>query len=48
MYSEYDTGEREFYDLVLDPFQLLNRVNDPIYTQTVNDLQKLLQILRNQ
>jgi len=45
MYAEYDTGDREFYDLALDPYQQLNRVNEPTYSQLVSDLQKMLQIL---
>jgi arylsulfatase A-like enzyme len=47
-YAEYDTGEREFYDLAIDPYQLLNRVNDPDYAQVVSDLQKVLQIMRDE
>jgi len=44
MYAEYETGDREFYDLSVDPLEELNRVNDPGYTQTVSDLQKVLEI----
>jgi arylsulfatase A-like enzyme len=28
---EYETGERELYDLTLDPDQLQNRADDPVY-----------------
>ena len=44
MYAEYETGDREFYDLSVDPLEELNRINDPGYTQTVSDLQKVLEI----
>jgi arylsulfatase A-like enzyme len=37
-YIELLTGEREFYDLDLDPFELSNRVDDPAYAGTVADL----------
>jgi hypothetical protein len=46
MYAEYDTGDREFYDLTIDPLEELNRVDDPGYTQTVRDLQKVLQFFK--
>lgn len=29
VYIEHATGEREYYDLLLDPYQLDNRANDP-------------------
>jgi arylsulfatase A-like enzyme len=48
MYAEYDNGDREFYDLFIDPLQNLNRVSNPVYAEIVNGLQKLLQLLRNQ
>ena len=28
-YVEYKTGERELYDLVNDPYELVNRADDP-------------------
>ena len=31
MYAEYNTGEKELYDLRLDPYELQNRDNDPAY-----------------
>ena len=31
-YVEYETGERELYDLGRDPYQLENRAHDPAYT----------------
>jgi arylsulfatase A-like enzyme len=42
MYAEYVNGDREFYDLTIDPLQLLNRVNDPLYAAVISGLQKLL------
>jgi hypothetical protein len=30
-YLEYETGERELYDLRIDPYQLENVANDPNY-----------------
>jgi arylsulfatase A-like enzyme len=45
MYTEYDTGERELYDLVADPYQLQSvpRVgNEQLYT----DLSSRLSALR--
>jgi N-acetylglucosamine-6-sulfatase len=35
VYIEYGTGEREYYDLAADPFQLTNRINDPTYADAV-------------
>ena len=48
VYVEYQNGEREFYDLQLDPLQLTNVVNDPAYSSTVSALQAQLTVLRNQ
>jgi arylsulfatase A-like enzyme len=31
VYLEYDTGERELYDLAQDPFQIANKASDPAY-----------------
>ena len=42
MYAEYDNGDREFYNLAIDPLQELNRVNDPLYAEVVSGLQALL------
>jgi N-acetylglucosamine-6-sulfatase len=35
MYARYATGEEEFYDLRIDPYELQNRVGDPTYTTRV-------------
>jgi hypothetical protein len=31
LYAEYNTGERELYDLQRDPFELQSRQKDPAY-----------------
>ncbi len=36
LYAEYDTGEREFYDLTIDPYQLDNivdQVPEPVLSE---------------
>jgi N-acetylglucosamine-6-sulfatase len=35
MYATYVTGEEEFYDLTIDPYELQNRVQDPAYAARV-------------
>jgi hypothetical protein len=47
-YAEYEDGYHEFYDLSVDPMQLLNRVDNPIYAEVISGLQKTLQILMEQ
>lgn len=44
-YVEYDTGEKELYDLALDPYQLDNRAADPSYAPKVNALSRRLRKL---
>jgi len=39
---EYETGERELYDLVEDPFQLENVADDPRYAGIRSDLEQRL------
>lgn len=34
VYVEHSTGERELYDLSIDPFELVSRHADPAYAQT--------------
>ena len=46
LYNEYVNGDRELYDLVLDPFELANVVNDPAYAATVASLQATLAVLK--
>jgi arylsulfatase A-like enzyme len=38
LYVEHSTGERELYDMTVDPFQLESRHADPGYQQRVQDL----------
>ena len=37
-YVEYVTGEREFYDLAADPYELQNQVNNPTYASEIATL----------
>jgi N-acetylglucosamine-6-sulfatase len=37
-YVEYETGERELYDLLNDPFELNNLATQPQYKQTMQEL----------
>ncbi len=46
LYNEYINGDRELYDLQLDPFELTNVVNDPAYAATVATLQATLATLK--
>ena len=46
LYVEHSTGERELYDLAVDPFQLQSRHDDPGYRQQLPVLAKQLQDLR--
>ena len=46
LYVEYKNGEREFYDMRVDPFQLTNRVTDPSYSTTITQLRNELAALR--
>lgn len=39
---EYETGERELYDLALDPLQLENRADDPTYREVRERLEARL------
>lgn len=41
-YIELATGERELYDMQIDPLQLENLVGDPAYAETVADLASAL------
>ena len=51
MYAEHNGSyygfEKEFYDLVADPYELTSRPNDPAYASVVADLQGKLNTLRN-
>ena len=48
VYAEYVNGDRELYDLVLDPDQLDNKINDPSYASVITTLQGLLNQLRSE
>jgi arylsulfatase A-like enzyme len=47
VYVEYVNGEREFYDLLVDPYQLDNKFHDPAYSSTIVVLQEILTSLKN-
>jgi arylsulfatase A-like enzyme len=46
VWIEYDSGERELYDLVADPYQLASRHADPAYTEVRAQLENALAGLR--
>ena len=46
MYAEHDTGERELYDLIKDPYELVSRHNDPAYAAVKAELARRLDVLR--
>ncbi len=46
VYAEYANGDRELYDLTVDPFQMTNVFNDPAYTSEIPTLQSLLAALK--
>lgn len=46
LYAEYATGERELYDLLRDPYQLVSRHDDPAYAAAREDLTAQLATLR--
>jgi arylsulfatase A-like enzyme len=48
VYVEYGNGNKELYDLLVDPFEMTNVVNNPAYAAEVARLSALLQILKNQ
>lgn len=45
LYVAYETGEEELYNLVLDPYELENRAEDPTLALTLNDFQERVQEL---
>jgi arylsulfatase A-like enzyme len=47
VYTEYSTGERELYDLLSDPDELLNRAGDPALAPIEAELARRLATLRN-
>lgn len=46
VYIEHLNGEREFYDLALDPYQLQNAFTSPSYAATIAELRLILGILK--
>ncbi len=47
LYAEYFNGDREFYDLTADPYQLDNGVADPRNAGAILNLQQRLNYLKN-
>lgn len=47
-YAEYTNGDRELYDLTLDPYQLVNVANEPGQAALVAQLSALLARLKNE
>ncbi|MCX7620717.1 MAG: sulfatase [Acidimicrobiales bacterium] len=47
VYIEWDTGDRELYDLFNDPFQLDNKADNPVYARTQARLATALDELRS-
>ena len=47
MYAEHGTGEKELYDLLNDPFELVSRHNNPAYASVRDQLAAELQKLRS-
>ena len=42
LYNQYGTGQRELYDLQVDPFELQNQAGNPIYASVQSALERLL------
>jgi arylsulfatase A-like enzyme len=47
-YTEYETGEKELYNYAVDPFELDNQANKPVYTAIQSDLAAKLATLKAQ
>jgi N-acetylglucosamine-6-sulfatase len=47
LYTQYENGEQELYDLARDPYELQSRHNDRTYTQLRAALAARLDVLRN-
>jgi hypothetical protein len=48
MYAEYQNGDREFYDLLTDPYELTNTVKNAANKALVASLKARLQVLKGQ
>ncbi|MBI2064819.1 MAG: sulfatase [Candidatus Yanofskybacteria bacterium] len=46
LYAEYANGDKEFYDLTLDPFQMTNTVNDPANASVIASLKAKLDVMK--
>lgn len=47
-YVELGSGEREFYNLALDPFELTNQINNPAYATVISQLADHLKGLKSE
>jgi len=47
VYAEYTNGDREFYDLLVDPYQLVNQINNPSYFALIGGFQSKLFSLKS-
>lgn len=48
LYAEYKNGDKEFYNLSLDPYQLGSNTNTPVNQSIISDLKARLDILKAQ
>lgn len=47
VYAEYTNGDREFYDLLADPYQLVNQINNSSYSTLISNYQSKLFSLKS-
>jgi N-acetylglucosamine-6-sulfatase len=47
-YVEYPSGEREFYDLLDDPYEMTNQIGNPAFSSIISSLQSKLAYLKTQ
>lgn len=48
IYTEYENGDREFYDYAADPHELDNAINNPAYASVVQTLQNKLNTMKSE
>lgn len=48
LYAEYKNGDKEFYDLAIDPYQLESKHNDPAYASIITGLKAKLEEYKTQ